>query len=113
MINSLFNKKPLKNQYLKIRSFTYYIPAPPDRKTGYQEKEFDQIFDYLMNNDFDVIDFKLQASSTEKSSGMWIVCMLGAKSEKAKTMDLEVEYSQVTANKVQHIQLDPSIEHDH
>jgi hypothetical protein len=113
VIRSLFTKNSNKQDYLKVRSFTYYIPAPPNRKTGYQEKEFDHIFDYLMENEFDIIDYKLESCSNDSSSGMWIVCILGAKTLKAKNISLEVDYTQIAAQKVQHIQLDPSIEHDH
>lgn len=113
MIRSLFAKISKKPNYLKIRSFTYYIPAPPGRKTGYQEKEFDHIFDYLMENEFDIIDYKLESCSNDSSSGMWIVCILGAKSNKSKDISLEIDYAQIASNNVQHIKLDPSIEHDH
>jgi hypothetical protein len=62
VIRSLFAKISKKPNYLKIRSFTYYIPAPPGRKTGYQEKEFDHIIAYLIGKDFDIINFKIEES---------------------------------------------------
>lgn len=112
MINSLIKKFSPKMHYVKVRSFTYYIPAPPERKNGYQEKEFDQIFDHLMSLDFDILDFKTQAYAGEKSSGMWIVCILGAKTEKAAKYNLDIEYTDISKTMESHIQLDPSIEHD-
>jgi hypothetical protein len=112
VISSLLATFSKKSSYLKIRSFTYYIPAPPNRKTGYQEKEFDHIFDYLMENDFDIIDYKLESCSNDTSSGMWVVCILGAKSLKSKTLSLEIDYASIASKAVQHIKIDPSIEHE-
>ena len=112
MINSLINKFSHQKSYKKVRSFTYHIPAPPQRKNGYQEKEFDQIFDHLMGLEFDILDFKTQAYAGEKSSGMWIVCLIGAKTEKAANLNLDIEYIDVSKEMSGHIQLDPSIEHE-
>jgi hypothetical protein len=100
------------NKYYGKKSFTYYIPAPPQRKNGYQEKEFDQIFNYLMQKDFDIIDFKLISASGQHSSGMWIVCLLGALSLEALEIDLEIDYAEIASMKESTIKVDPSIEHE-
>lgn len=113
MFKSTLNKIFGKSDYISKKTFTYYVPSPPDRKTGYQEKEFDQITTYLLKKDFDIIDFKMQACANERSSGVWILCILGAKTQAAATMDLDIDYSSIVLNKDQPIQMDPSIEHDH
>ena len=106
----LFNKD---REYIKTRTFTYFIPAPPNRKTGYQEKEFDQICQYLLEKDFDLIDIKMQSFGSDTAAGLWILCILGAKTQAAASMSLDIEYSQVANQHPQHIQTDPLIEHDH
>lgn len=112
VIRSLFSKFTSKTEYKKIRTFTYYIPAPPDRKNGYQEKEFDQIFNYLMDNDFDLVDIKTEACAGSKSAGMWLVCILGAKTNHACKFDLDIDYAQVAGQQETYIKIDPSIIHD-
>jgi len=108
-ITNLFRKK---KEYKAIKSFTYYIPAPPDRKSGYQEKEFDQIFSHLMKNGFDIIDTKMQSASSNNASGVWVFCLLGAKTNEAAERDIEVDYTTISNGAEQIIKLDPSIEHD-
>jgi hypothetical protein len=99
-------------QYLGKKTFTYYIPAPPQRKVGYQEKEFDHIFAHLMEKGFDIIDIKIQSVSSNSTVGVWIVCLLGALTEEALKEDLNIEYTVVAAQRDQEIKLDPSIEHE-
>jgi hypothetical protein len=106
----VFKRKP---KFHAIRTFTYYIPAPPNRKTGYQEKEFDQISDYLVGKDFDIMDIKMETIASATTAGMWVICILGAKTKQAASMSLEIEYSDIASQKKQYIHTDPLIEHDH
>jgi hypothetical protein len=101
-----------RNRYQAIKTFTYYLPSPPERKTGYQEKEFDQITAYLLGKNFEILDIKMQACANEKTSGVWILCLLGAKTLEAKNFNLEIDYHEISSQKKQAIELDPSIEHD-
>ena len=39
MLSGMFNLNNKK--YYGQKSFTYFLPAPPERNTGYQEKEFE------------------------------------------------------------------------
>ncbi len=80
-----------KNKYLSTRTFTYFIPAPPPRKTPYQEKEFDQVLGHILNQDFDLIDLKTQAISGDVK-GMWCIAILGAKTQKALDFQLTYDY---------------------
>lgn len=111
---SLFNmlNRKEKNAYVGKRTFTYFIPSPPSRKSGYQEKEFDHIVSYLIKKGLDIIDIKLESLNTSHSSGLWIICILGAKTKDLLDQDLEVEYSQIASQRDQTIKLDPAIEHE-
>ncbi len=71
-----FNKiKRLFSDY-PLQTFTYFIPAPPERKQGYREKSFDQIIQKLTKMDFHIIDIKTQAINNNSRSGMWAIVTL-------------------------------------
>jgi len=108
---SVFNKR---KKYIGVKSFTYFLPAPPTRKSGYQEKEFDHLFSHIMSLGFDVIDVKLQSLNTENSQGVWILCLLGAKTKEAFETPIQVDYQEISKNVSHHsnIKMDPLIEHD-
>jgi hypothetical protein len=69
------------NGYYDVKTFTYYIPAPPKRKSGYREKELDQILYHLLNSGHELIDLKISSTSGE-SQGTLVVCVLGNKNKK-------------------------------
>jgi len=111
VILSLFGLK--KENYFGKKTYTYYIPAPPVRKNGYQEKEFDHITSYITQLGFDIIDFKIQAHSHSDQAGMWIVCLLGAKT--SEIYHKRIDYNPIEQSLNDHhssIPLDPSIIHD-
>lgn len=113
MIKSLLEKLTrAKSPYLKRRSFTYFIPAPPARKNGYQEKEIDSITNYLLENDFEIISRDIKVLNTEKSSGAWVFFLLGATSQKAVNSNLNFEFGQIVEHNNSDIKLDPTIMHD-
>lgn len=60
----------------KIRTFTYYIPAPPTRRSGYREKEFDKLMAEIIDSGFNIKSLVTQAHTGENSSGMWVICQL-------------------------------------
>ena len=108
-------KKIFGFDYYGKKSFTYFLPAPPERNTGYQEKEFDQIISHLANKGYEVIDFHTQSISYGEQNhcaGIWIVCLLGCKTEKLFNETINIEYSEVNAQSTSNIALDPSIIHD-
>ena len=43
MFNPITSLLGLKKNY-QIQSFTFFIPSPPARATGYREKQFDKLF---------------------------------------------------------------------
>ncbi len=80
-----------------IRVFTYYLPAPPPRKTGYQEKEFDLIMTYLQNLGFEILDLKLESHNHDQGAGLWAVCILGAPTKDIYNIKLDIDYNEIAA----------------
>ncbi len=111
MISFLKNKNP----YFGKRTFTFYIPSPPARKTGYQEREFDTLVEHITSLGFELIEFKMQSHSGDNKSGVWILCILGAKTKEIYETKIEFDYSQLDqgqTDRLQSIPLDPNIIHD-
>ena len=74
----------------KIQSFTFFIPSPPSRATGYREKQFDKLFYEFINRGYKIINFTTQASSSGGNhSGMWILCLVQATNHEAEKLNLE------------------------
>jgi hypothetical protein len=88
MINFIKNiLRPANN--FKIQSFTFYIPSPPPRTTGYREKQFDKLFYDFINKGFEVISINTESSVGTKQSGMWVLCLVRAKNEEASKLNLD------------------------
>lgn len=85
LIKSLFGAKKI----YKIQSFTYFIPSPPPRSTGYREKQFDKIFHEFINRGYTILNFTAQASTGEKQSGMWLVFIVQAQNEAADALKID------------------------
>lgn len=69
-----------------VQTFTYFIPAPPARKSGYREKNFDSLTNQLSEMGFEVIDIKTQALSAKEQPGLFIILKLIARTERAKNL---------------------------
>jgi hypothetical protein len=79
-----------KQNQFKIQTFTYFIPAPRPRKTGYREKQFDKLFYQFINLGYKILDFKTQqCMSGQDTSGIWVIFVLQAKNARAEKLDLE------------------------
>jgi len=76
------------SQNFKIQSFTFFIPAPPARTSGYREKQFDKIFYEFINKGYEILSFNTQASNSVNHSGMWIICIVRAKNKEAEKLNL-------------------------
>jgi hypothetical protein len=85
LIKSLF--APTNNY--KIQSFTFFIPSPPARTTGYREMQFDKLFYDFINRGYRILNFTTQASAGEKQSGMWIIFVVQATNKEAEALNLE------------------------
>ena len=73
----------------RIQTFTYYIPAPPPRKTGYREKQFDKVFYEFINIGYRILDTKTQSNTSENGSGMWIIFTVQATNIEAEALNLD------------------------
>lgn len=109
MLLSFLNKK---NPYFGTKTFTYYLPSPPFRKNGYQEKEFDNIIATLISSGFELIDFKLASHASEDKSGVWIVCHIGAKTKEIYEQRFDFAGAVESTITRSEIELDPNIIHD-
>lgn len=78
----------------KIQTFTYYIPSPPQRETGYREKQFDKVFYEFINQGLEIISINTVPNTGPKGSGMWYVATVRGE----VPLDLE--------EKIQHISVD-------
>jgi hypothetical protein len=76
------SRKSGKKIYRK--TFTYFIPAPPHRKSGYREIEFDKIMQGILSTGFELES--LQSQSTE--GGLFVVSLLKTNSKKIFDTDL-------------------------
>jgi hypothetical protein len=80
--------KTLKKAKSSFSTFTYFIPAPPARKTGYREKEFDKILTGILQSGFEIINLQTQSVATEQGAGMFVVALLKAASSNVAKLDL-------------------------
>lgn len=74
-----------------IKTFTFYIPAPPHRKSGYREREFDKIMQGILGSGFELLDLQTQSVGGPDNSGLFIVTILKAKDQKAFKLDLDLD----------------------
>ncbi len=68
-------------------TFTYFIPAPPHRKTGYREREFDKIMQGILSTGFEIESLQTQATGGE-GGGLFVVAILKTNSKKVFELDL-------------------------
>lgn len=71
-------------------TFTYFIPSPPNRKSGYREREFDKIMQGILNSGFE-IEFINTQSVTTPQSGMYVFAVLKTKSKKVFKLDEKID----------------------
>jgi hypothetical protein len=82
-------KRSVKTKVTKS-TFTYFIPAPPHRKTGYREKEFDKILSGILQSGFELESLHTQSVSSDTDnggSGMFVVAVLKAPNQKISKLD--------------------------
>jgi hypothetical protein len=88
LIKNCLSLLGLKKNY-KIQSFTFYIPSPPPRSTGYREKQFDKLFYDFINKGYEILSVNTQSATGEKQSGMWVIFVLRATNNEAEKLNLE------------------------
>jgi len=87
MINKI--KRLLFPKSFKIQTFTYYIPAPPARDSGYREKGFDKVFYSFINLGYEIISITTQANKGQNHSGMWVICTVRSTNKQAARLNLQ------------------------
>ena len=92
ILNHLKGAKTASNDY-KIQSFTFFVPAPPKRSTGYREKQFDKLFYEFINRGYRILNFSTQSISGENNSGMWLIFIVQATNAEAEKLNLNDEFS--------------------
>lgn len=73
-----------------IKTFTFFIPAPSARKSGYREREFDKIMQGLLTSGFDIVELKTQSVGGEHG-GMFVLAIIKAKNKKVFELDLTLD----------------------
>ena len=68
-------------------TFTYFIPAPPHRKNGYREIEFDKIMRGILAKGFEVESLQTQATQ----NGLFIVAQLKTNNKKLHESDSQLD----------------------
>jgi hypothetical protein len=89
LLSKLFSPKQNQSSNYKIQSFTFFIPSPPARNSGYREKQFDKLFYDFINRGYEILSFNTQVCSGPSQSGMWIVCVVRALNEEADRLSLD------------------------
>lgn len=84
-----------------IQTFTYYIPGPPERKTGYRETQFDRDFYSFINKGYKIISVNLVPHQSQKQSGMWYVATVQALNADAAKLDLESTFNVFQNEKIE------------
>ena len=78
-----------KPKSYKIQTFTFYIPSPPERKSGYREKQFDKLFYNFINKGYEIISFNTQTNHNPGHSGMWIIALVRATNPESEKLNFE------------------------
>lgn len=91
-----------------MKTFTYFIPAPPARKSGYREKEFDKIMQGILQSGFKLIE--LQTQSTP--NGIFVIALLGIPNKKVAALDAELDLHEQFKLKDQHSSPDIILDED-
>jgi len=78
-----------------LRTITYFIPAPPKRKSGYREREFDKIMSGILSSGYTLEQIQMTSVSGDQP-GVFILAVIKAKSIKIfmndETQDLHEKF---------------------
>ena len=90
MVKRITRKKSTKKaNYSEYRSFTYYIPNPPKRQSGYREVEFDKIMHGLLNSGHEIVSWQMQSASGVEG-GVFVCFIMKATNSKIKGAGLDL-----------------------
>ncbi len=84
------SKKATKaSRYWDLKTFTWYIPAPPAHGKGHREKEFDKVLHGILQSGHEVVEWKLQSVGGD-GGGMYAVFLLGSLKKDAMGPQLDL-----------------------
>ena len=91
-ISKIFKSIPILNKK-EMQTFTYYLPAPPNkgRNRGYRETEFDKLTQFIVEQGYSIIDIKTSSHSGPDNAGTWIICTIVPNQGKSKPLDLHFD----------------------
>lgn len=73
------NRSGRSTKKMYRKTFTYFIPAPPHRKSGYREREFDKIMQGILETGFEIESLQVQNTGSE---GIFVLALLKTNSKK-------------------------------
>ena len=71
MLKRLLKKQ---NPVYFYQTFTYFIPAPKQKASSYQESQFDNLLaQFLFENQLQLISISSQSIVSEQTEGLWVI----------------------------------------
>lgn len=96
------------NKMKELKTFTYFIPAPPSRKNGYREVEFDKIMQGILQSGFELVSLQTQGLE----NGMFVIALLKVPSKKVAKLDENLDLHEKFKLMDQHSSPDIILEDD-
>ncbi|HXH29638.1 MAG TPA: hypothetical protein VNJ01_02385 [Bacteriovoracaceae bacterium] len=88
------------------KTFTYYLPAPPSRKSGYRERELDKILQGYLESGFELHSLNTESISHE-TGGMYVLAVFKTRSKKVADLDRDQDLQE--KYKLSHTHSSPDI----
>jgi len=82
-------KSTNKASYSEFKTFTYYIPNPPKRQSGYREIEFDKIMHGILNSGHEIVNWNMQSASGAEG-GVFVCFILKGTNPRRKGAGLDL-----------------------
>lgn len=100
-MNSRLSKSGKKTE--TVQTFTWFLPAPTHRKSGFREREFDKIMKGILSSGFKLLEMQTQSVD----SGVYIIALLSAPSKKIANLDQDLDLQELF--KLSHSHSSPDI----
>ncbi len=84
-IQSTLSKKVKPKKY--YQTFTFYVPAPPVRNSGYREKELDKQLYNVFKQGFVLESLTTESHNGSRQEGMWVIAVVSTTDEKLNKFD--------------------------
>lgn len=79
------NRSSRSGKRIYRKTFTYFLPSPPQRKSGYREREFDKIIQGILASGFEIESLETQGTD----GGLYVLILLKTNSKKIFEMDID------------------------